>query len=95
MRVPHDQSSSIPTRFPVGAKYVVEGRGGEDGQLCVFSRYVVFPGGRRIKLPADLGSLRTLKGPNPRRASRNQVPGRRSRAKKIIGRGGTTRLQRH
>ena len=56
------QSSSLPTRFPVGAKYVVEGRGGEDGQLRVFSRYVVLPGGRRIKLPADLSQLPGAKG---------------------------------
>ena len=78
MRQSHDKSSSLPTRFPVGAKYVVEGRGGEDGQLRVFSRYVVFPDGQRIKLPADLGQLPT------QRARRNRATGRRSQSKKIV-----------
>jgi hypothetical protein len=41
----------LPHRFPVGATYVVEGHGGEDGDLRVISRYVVLPGGRRINVP--------------------------------------------
>ena len=41
----------LPHRFPVGATYVVEGYGGEDGDLRVISRYVVLPGGRRINVP--------------------------------------------
>jgi hypothetical protein len=32
---------------------VVEGRGGEEGHLQVFSRYVVLPDGKRINLGAD------------------------------------------
>jgi hypothetical protein len=47
-------SSRLPRRFPVGAKYVVEGYGGEEGNLRVIARYVVLPGGRRINVPADL-----------------------------------------
>ncbi len=43
----------LPKRFPVGTTYVVEGRGGEDGDLRVFSRYVVLPGGERINLGVD------------------------------------------
>jgi len=41
----------VPRRFPVGATYVVEGFGGEQGHLRVISRYVVLPGGRRINVP--------------------------------------------
>jgi hypothetical protein len=41
----------LPHRFPVGATYVVEGYGGEDGDLRVISRYVVLPGGSRINVP--------------------------------------------
>jgi hypothetical protein len=41
----------LPRRFPVGATYVVEGYGGEDGDLRVISRYVVLPGGSRINVP--------------------------------------------
>jgi hypothetical protein len=39
-------SSHLPTRFPVGTKYVLEGNG-----LSV-QRYVEFPNGRRVQLPA-------------------------------------------
>ena len=46
--------SRLPRRFPVGAKYVVEGYGGEEGNLRLIARYVVLPGGRRINVPADL-----------------------------------------
>jgi hypothetical protein len=46
----------LPRRFPVGAKYVVEGYGGEEGNFRVIARYVVLPGGRRINVPADLSS---------------------------------------
>jgi hypothetical protein len=35
---------------------VIEGRGGEDGGLRVFSRYVVLPSGQRINVPSDPGS---------------------------------------
>jgi hypothetical protein len=48
-----NKTSRLPKRFPVGTTYVVEGRGGEDGNLRVFSRYVVLPDGQRINLPAD------------------------------------------
>ena len=44
----------LPRRFPVGAKYVVEGYGGEKGNLRLIARYIVLPGGRRINVPADL-----------------------------------------
>jgi len=45
----------LPERFPVGTTYVVEGQGGEHGQLLVSSRYVVLPGGQRIEIAADCG----------------------------------------
>jgi hypothetical protein len=44
--------SRLPRRFPVGAKYVIEGYGGEKGNLRVIARYIVLPGGRRINVPA-------------------------------------------
>ena len=53
MGMPIDHlSSRLPRRFPVGAKYVVEGSGGEEGNLRVIARYVVLPSGRRINIPA-------------------------------------------
>ena len=70
MRLPQIvRSSRLPKRFPVGTIYVVEGRGGEHGNLRVSSRYLVLPGGRRIDVPADLGraaSARALSPAHPR-----------------------------
>ena len=40
----------LPKRFPVGTTYVVEGRGGKDGHLRVYSRYVVLPSGELVHL---------------------------------------------
>lgn len=37
--------SRLPVRFPVGTKYVLEGR----GQFV--RRYIEFPNGRRVQLP--------------------------------------------
>jgi len=38
--------SRLPSRFPVGTKFVIEGRRGQ-----VFSRYLEFPDGTCIRLP--------------------------------------------
>ena len=43
------RSSGLPSRFPVGTKFVIEGRPGGNGQ--VFSRYLEFPDGTRVRLP--------------------------------------------
>lgn len=42
----------LPKSFPVGAVYVVEGKGGEHGALDVSARYVLMPGGKRIDVAA-------------------------------------------
>jgi hypothetical protein len=39
----------LPNRFPDGTRYVIEGRAGR-----ILSRYLEFPDGRHIDLPADL-----------------------------------------
>jgi hypothetical protein len=38
------KSKRLPTRFPVGTKYVLEGRG------ALVSRHIEFPDGRRLEL---------------------------------------------
>jgi hypothetical protein len=65
MGLPKDcLSSRLPRRYPVGAKYVVEGYGGEKGDLRVIARYVVLPGGRRINIAAvNLSSGRSPADP--------------------------------
>jgi hypothetical protein len=76
----------LPTRFPVGATYVVEGYGGEEGNFRVIARYVVLPGGRRINVPADLSSPPAPRALAFRRRTnaKNHSPktGRRAVAKK-------------
>ena len=44
----------IPDHFPVGTRYVVEGRGGGQGRFRVKSRYLEYPDGRQVTLPLDL-----------------------------------------
>jgi hypothetical protein len=53
---PNLKLNRLPRRFPVGTTYVVEGQGGEHGQLLVSSRHLVLPGGQRIEIAADCGS---------------------------------------
>ena len=51
----------LPTRFPVGTRYIVEGEPGKGGELRIVSRYVVMPSGvrydlmtpERVRKPAD------------------------------------------
>jgi hypothetical protein len=89
----------LPRRFPVGATYVVEGCGGAEGQLRVFSRYVVLPGGRRINLaddfsgPASPRARRRTRGEDENQAQ-NRGKARSARGKKIVAGGGTTRQHR-
>jgi hypothetical protein len=69
MGLPIDRlSSRLPRRFPVGAKYVVEGCGGEEGKLRVIARYVVLPGGQRVNVPAGIAGP----GAQPPNSERSQ-----------------------
>jgi hypothetical protein len=43
-------SVKLPSRFPVGTKFVIESRGGE-GQPQIFSRHLEFPDGTFFPLP--------------------------------------------
>jgi len=53
MGLPIYRQKELPRRFPVGAKYVVEGCGGDEDALRVIARYIVLPSGRRINVPVD------------------------------------------
>ena len=75
----------LPRRFPVGATYVIEGYGTQEGDLRVIARYVVLPGGRRINVPADLS--RSTASPRARAFHRAGNP-EQSRAKSRSERGG-------
>jgi hypothetical protein len=43
--------SRLPSRFPVGTKFVIEGRRGREGQVHIFSRHLEFPDGTLLALP--------------------------------------------
>lgn len=60
---PSSRASRLPSRFPVGTRYVVEGRAGH-----IHLRYLEFPDGRQVELPADLAE---------RSGSRVRLAGRR------------------
>jgi hypothetical protein len=85
--------SHLPRRFPVGATYVIEGYGGEEGKLRVIARYVVLPTGRRINLPGDMSAPAAPRAMAHRRraAAKQATPKSRpaSRGKKIAARRGT------
>jgi hypothetical protein len=65
------QTVLLPRRFPVGTRYVVEGRGGPQGRLRIQSRYLEFPDGRHVDLPVDR--------PEWARSRRRQFPRRTAR----------------
>jgi hypothetical protein len=84
------QPDRLPKRFPVGTTYVVEGRGGEDGELRVFSRYLVLPGGRRINLVGNSAAVPRERAKRAA-AAKNRSLIRRGRPKKISASAGTNR----
>lgn len=45
-------SVRLPSRFPAGTKFVVEGEDAADGGVRIVKRYLVYPNGRRIDLLA-------------------------------------------
>ncbi len=45
-------STRLPSRFPVGTKFVIEGQPGGEGQVQVYSRFLEFPDGTFLRLPA-------------------------------------------
>jgi hypothetical protein len=89
-------SRLVPEHLPIGASFVVEGYGGETGNLRVISRYILLPDGCRINVPADFG-LPAARRRSARR--RNRLQGKaKSRApatrKKILAERGTPRRSR-
>jgi hypothetical protein len=46
-------AARLPSRFPVGTRFVIEGRGGR-----ISMRYLEFPDGRQIQLPNQASSRR-------------------------------------
>lgn len=67
-------SSRLPSRFPVGTKFVIEGRRRGEGQVQIFSRYLEFPDGTLFPLPAR-PALNKRKSQPVRRGRRSRTRG--------------------
>src|SRR5260370_37226597 len=69
----------LPSRFPVGTHYIVEGEPGKGGKLRIVSRYVVMPSGIRYDLMPPAGRARkparpARQGPSPPPPPRTHEP---------------------
>ena len=53
----------LPNRFPVGTRFVIEGRAGR-----IHLRYLEFPDGRQVVLPSEAGSRDSSRRRQERRA---------------------------
>jgi len=85
----------LPKCFPVGAVYVVEGKGGEQDRLNVSARYVIMPDGKRIDVAAKRREPAPARAPRPLRLVSSSRPVARPKefshgAKKILIAAGTT-----
>jgi hypothetical protein len=67
-------SGRLPSRFPVGTKFVIEGKRGGEGQVHVFSRYLEFPDGTFFPLPVRPAKRKVL--PAGRHGRRPRSSGR-------------------
>jgi hypothetical protein len=82
------QASLLPDRFPVGTRYVIEGRA---GRICL--RYLEFPDGRKVDLPADPAARTKARRSAGRRQSLPQ-PRPEKIMKNILRRDGTRSVPR-
>jgi hypothetical protein len=63
-------SSRLPSRFPVGTKFVIEGERGREGQTQVYSRYLEFPDGTLFRLPSRPAKRKALSAGGHTRGTR-------------------------
>ena len=43
-------ATRLPSHFPAGTRYVIEGRPGKSGQLQIVSRQLILPNGQQIEV---------------------------------------------
>ncbi len=91
---PSRKRNRLPKKFPIGATFIIEGRGGEKGHLRVFSRYVILPTGERIDLGGDFAKPVRSRARRPRNSAKSRTSGasrnRSAEPKKIALGAGTT-----
>ena len=73
------RSSSLPSRFPVGTKFVIEGKPRGEGQVQVFKRYLEFPDGTFLRLPAHTTGARKPARKASRKSTSDRARKSRSR----------------
>jgi hypothetical protein len=71
------QPVRLPDRFPVGTRYVIEGRGGGEGRLQIHLRYLEYPDGRQVELPADMPAKLAQRSRSRLRRRGRRVTGRK------------------
>jgi hypothetical protein len=54
-------TTQLPSRFPIGTKFVIEGRPAGDGEVQVYRRFIEFPDGRYLRLPARPDKLKSAR----------------------------------
>ncbi len=64
------RSGRLPSRFPVGTKFVIEGRTGGEGEVQVFKRFIEFPDGTFFPLPAHPAHRKSGASRRSRRSAR-------------------------
>lgn len=62
------QAVRLPSRFPVGTRYVIEGRGGR-----IQLRYLEFPDGRQVELPVDMAGRTRARAASGRSRDRRRA----------------------
>jgi hypothetical protein len=88
------RSDALPRFFPVGAVYVVEGKGGQYGHFRISARYLIMPGGQRVDMLSKFGRPShnaARRRQLPTRKPHTRAPARATGAKKFALVGGTTR----
>ncbi len=60
-------TTSLPSHFPVGTRYVIEGRPGKTGKLQIVSRQLILPNGKQFNLTAS------FERPRAKRLKRNRL----------------------
>jgi hypothetical protein len=71
-------TARLPSRFPAGTKFVVEGEDAADGGVRIVARYLVYPDGTQVDLLAgaprrfDCRARRTVGATRHRRAAQHR-----------------------
>jgi hypothetical protein len=71
-------TNRLPARFPIGTKFVIEGRPGGEGKLQIFSRFIEFPDGTKLRLPKRPAALKV----SQKMPQKSAPAGRRARIKR-------------